>query len=294
MEGSEEEMGGGLEESAWPLLRPPLKFVTLMMVMRLIIKSITSVTSIAKPVVIPGMVPIVVVVVVASPILVVIFASESVVVIIIIIVAVPLITVVVATNSPVADSIHHLVVLIALEWILLLHSVSLLIATIREVCLHLLRPTAIHFGVPIIFQLPLSVFPALICQLAVHVCLLTVPAANRSPVATVGKLIQLTDDVVTVTIVVAVMVTIAITIVVVTIVAIVLTVVRLVTGCQWAAACTVSVHVAVVGRGGITGSGRRSVVTAVSTVTVTATAAAGLKAIVAHFPETGLRFDNGW
>lgn len=294
MEGSEEEMGGGLEESVWPLLGPPLKFVTLMMVMRLIIKSITSVTSIAKPVVIPGMVPIVVVVVVASPILVVIFASESVVVIIIIVVAVPLITVVVAADSPVADSIHHLVVLIALEWILLLHSVSLLIATIREVCLHLLRPTSIHFGVPIIFQLPLSVFPALICQLPVHVRLLTVPAANRSPVATVRKLIQLTDDVVTVTIVVAVMVTIAITIVVVTIVAVVLTVVRLVTGRQWTAACTVSVHVAVVGRGGITGSGRRSVVTAVSTVTVTATAAAGLKAIVAHFPETGLRFDYGW
>lgn len=257
MEGSEEEMGGGLEESAWPLLGPPLKFVTLMMVMRLIIKSITSVTSIAKPVVIPGMVPIVVVVV-ASPILVVIFASESVVVVIIIVVAVPLVAVVVVADSPVADSIHHLVVLIALEWILLLlllHSVSLLIATIREVCLHLLRPTSIHFGVPIIFQLPLSVFPALICQLPVHVRLLAVPAANWSPVATVGKLIQLTDDVVIVTIV-AVMVTIAITIVVVTVVAIVLAVVRLVTGRQWTAACTVSVHVAVVGRGGITGSGR--------------------------------------
>lgn len=158
-----------------------------MMVMRLIIKSIASVTSIAKPVVIPGMVPIVVVVV-SSPILVVIFASESIVAIIIVVIVavVPLIAVVVIVDhSTAAASIHHLVVLVALEWILLLlHSVSLLIAIMLEVGLHLLRPTAIHFGVAIVFQLTLPVVPPLVRQLSVHVRLLAIPAADWSSVAT--------------------------------------------------------------------------------------------------------------
>lgn len=170
------------------LLRPGLKLVTLMMVMRLIIKSIASMTPIAKPVVIPGMVPIVVVVI-SSPILVVKFASESIVVVAIIIrvdVAVPPVAVVVECTGA-TDPIHHLMVLIALEWILLLlllHSVSLLIATVLEVCLYLLRPTSIHFGVAIVFQLTLPVLSPLIRQFPVHVRLLTIPATDWSSVAT--------------------------------------------------------------------------------------------------------------
>lgn len=78
---------------------------------------------------------------------------------------------------------------------------------------------------------------------------------------------------------------VTITIVVVTVEAIVLTVVRLVTRRQWTAATsTISVRVSVVGRRGIAGSGRRSVVAAVCTAAA---------AIVTHFPETGFRFDYG-
>lgn len=83
------------------------------------------------------------------------------------------------------------------------------------------------------------------------------------------------------------MVTISVLVVVVTVETIVLAVVGLVTRRQWAAASTVSVRVAVVGRRGITGGGGRSVAAAVCTVAATA----GLRTIVAYFPETDFRFD---
>lgn len=158
------------------------------MMMRLIIKTITSVTPIAKPVVIPGMVPIVVVVVSSPIVLVVIFTPESVIVVITIVplLAVVVVVVVIVHSTITADAIHHLVVLIALEWILLMHSVSLLIVwSLLEVCLHLLRSTSIHFGVPVIFQLTLPVLPPLVRQFPVHVRLLTIPATDWSSVATV-------------------------------------------------------------------------------------------------------------
>lgn len=69
---------------------------------------------------------------------------------------------------------------------------------------------------------------------------------------------QLTDDIVAVSVVATVVVTIAAVVVVVTVIeAIILAiVVWLVTRRQRTPASTVSVHVTVVGRGGITGSGR--------------------------------------
>lgn len=138
-----------MEESARPLLlllilRLRLKFVALMMVMRLIIKSIASVTPITKPVVVPGMIP--VLVVVSSPILKE-FPSELVVVI-------PFsVDIVVGTVS----TVHHLM---HLERVLTLLLLSLLLMV--KMRFDLLGPTSIHFGVAIIFKLPLPFLPPFI------------------------------------------------------------------------------------------------------------------------------------
>lgn len=182
----EEEGGDWLEESARPLplllvLRLRLKFVTLMIVMRLIIKSIASVTPIAKPVVVPGMVP--VLVVVSAPILEVLSSSKLVIVI-------PLsVNVVVVVVASVVSPIH----LMHLEWVLLLLLLPLLLMI--EVRFDLLRPTPIHFGIAIVFVLPLPVLPPFVGQLTIHVGLLSVPATDWRSVPAMGELLEMINNV---------------------------------------------------------------------------------------------------
>lgn len=144
-----------------------------MIMMRLIIKTITSVTPIAKPVVVPGMIT--VLIVVTSSILVVL-ASKLVAVVII-----PLSVeiVVVATTVSAVHLMH-------LEWVMLLLLPLLLMIEVR---FDLLRPTPIHFGITIVFVLPLPVLSSFIRQFPVHVGLLSVPASNRSSVTTVRELV---------------------------------------------------------------------------------------------------------
>lgn len=233
-----------MEESARPLplllvLRRRLKFVTLMIVMRLIIKSIASVTPISKPVVVPGMVP--VLVVVSAPVLEVLSSSKLVIV-------VPL-SVNVVVVAAVVSAIH----LMHLEWVLLLLLLLPLLLMI-EVRFDLLRPTPIHFGIAIVFVLSLSVLPPFVRQLTVHVGLLSVPATDRRSVPAMGELLEMINNVVSVSISVAISIVVSVT--VVTVKTVILSVIWLIAGRQRATASAVAVHVTVVGRGGIAGCGR--------------------------------------
>lgn len=216
-----------------------LKFVTLMMVMRLIVKTVAPVTPVTEPVVVvPGMIS--VLVVVSSSILVVLSSK----LVVVIVVPLPVEIVVSATSVCAVHLLMHL------EWVLLV-LLPLLLLLMMEVRFDLLRPTPIHFSVAIVFVLPLPVFPPFIRQFAVHIGLLTVPATNRCSVTTMRELVELIDDVVSV----AVAVTVTVTVVTVVTV-IILPIVWLVAGCQWTTASAIAVHVAIVGGGGITGSGR--------------------------------------
>lgn len=241
----EEEEGDWLEESARPLplllvLRLRLKFVTLMIVMRLIIKSIASVTPIAKPVVVPGMVP--VLVVVSAPILEVLSSS-------ILVIVIPLSVNVVVVVAAVVSAIH----LMHLEWVLLLLLLLPLLLMI-EVRFDLLRPTPIHFGIAIVFVLPLPVLPPFVRQLTVHVGLLSVPATDWRSVPAMGELLEMINNVVSVSISVAISIVVSVTVVAVK--TVILSVIGLIAGRQRATASAVAVHVTVVGRGGIAGCGR--------------------------------------
>lgn len=238
----EEEEGDWLEESARPLplllvLRLRLKFVTLMIVMRLIIKSIASVTPIAKPVVVPGMVP--VLVVVSAPILEVLSSSKLVIV-------VPL-SVNVVVVAAVVSAIH----LMHLEWVLLLLLLLPLLLMI-EVRFDLLRPTPIHFGIAIVFVLPLPVLPPFVRQLTVHVGLLSVPATDWRSVPAMGELLEVVNNVVSISVAISIVVSVT----VVTVKTVILSVIGLIARRQRATASAVAVHVTVVGRGGIAGCGR--------------------------------------
>lgn len=236
-----EEEGDWLEESARPLplllvLRLRLKFVTLMIVMRLIIKSIASVTPIAKPVVVPGMVP--VLVVVSAPILEVLSSSKLVIV-------VPL-SVNVVVVATVVSAIH----LMHLEWVLLLLLLPLLLMI--EVRFDLLRPTPIHFGIAIVFVLSLPVLPPFVRQLTVHVGLLSVPATDWRSVPAMGELLEMINNVVSISVAISIVVSVT----VVAVKTVILSVIGLIAGRQRATASAVAVHVTVVGRGGIAGCGR--------------------------------------
>lgn len=63
----------------------------------------------------------------------------------------------------------------------------------------------------------------------------------------------------------------------------------MVAGRQWSAA--IAIHVSIVGRGGIAGSCRRSVVAVVCTTT--AAAATALRTVIAYLPEAGFGFYDG-
>lgn len=212
-----------------------------MIVMRLIIKSIASVTPIAKPVVVPGMVS--VLVVVSAPILEVLSSSKLVIVI-------PLSVNVVVVVAAVVSAIH----LMHLEWVLLLLLLLLPLLLMIEVRFDLLRPTPIHFGIAIVFVLPFPVLPPFVRQLTVHVGLLSVPATDWRSVPAMGELLEVVNNVVSISVSVAISIVVSVT--VVTVKTVVLSVIWLIAGRQRATASTVAVHVTVVGRGGIAGCGR--------------------------------------
>lgn len=162
--------------------------IALMMIIRLVKKSITPAATVAKPILVPVVVAVPISVVIVPVVLKELASSSAVVAVVV----VPLSVVVHATAA--AASVH-LAVLIVLERIPIALLLVLLMVAVVEVRLDLLRPATIHLRLAIVLHLPLAIFPSLQRQLPVHVGLLAIPAAHRRAIAAVGKVLQLLDHV---------------------------------------------------------------------------------------------------
>lgn len=164
--------------------------IALMMIIRLVKKSITPAATVTKPILVPVVVPIPIVAIVTVPVVLKELPSAVVTVIV-----VPLAVIIVhATTS---TSIH-LVILVVLERIAIPLLVLLMVVPVVKVRLDLLRPAPVHLRLAIVLHLPLAILPPLQGQLPVHVGLLPVPATNRRSIPAVRKVLQLLNHVPTI------------------------------------------------------------------------------------------------